>query len=163
MECPARKPNRLSSYDYSTPGAYFLTLCTKNKQCILGSVVGASIARPATVALSAMGKIVEKAILQIPAHYPAVTVDQYVVMPNHVHLLLQIHTGESGRPMVAPTVSRIMQQMKGAVTKQIGQSVWQKLYHDHVIRGEKDYLKIWQYIDSNPAKWQDDCFYVPDA
>ena len=65
--------------------------------------------------------------------------------------------------MVAPTVSRIMQQMKGAVTKQIGQSVWHKLYHDHVIRGEKDYLKIWQYIDSNPAKWQDDCFYIPDA
>ena len=163
MERPARKPNRLPSYDYSTPGAYFLTLCTKDKQCILGSVVGASIARPGKVALSAMGEIVEKAILQIPMHYPAVSVDRYVVMPNHVHLLLQIHTDESGRPMVAPTVSRIMQQMKGTVTKQIGQSIWQKLYHDHVIRGEKDYLKIWQYIDSNPAKWQDDCFYVPDA
>ena len=63
MERPARKPNRLSQYDYSTPGAYFITICTKDKQCILGSVVGASIARPATVALSAMGKIVEKAIL----------------------------------------------------------------------------------------------------
>ena len=163
MECPARKPNRLSQYDYSTPGAYFITICTKDKRCILGSVVGASIARPETVTLSAMGRIVEKAILQIPAHYPAVTVDQYVVMPNHVHLLLQIHTDESGRPMVAPTVSRIMQQMKGAVTKQIGQSIWQKLYHDHVIRGENDYLKIWQYIQSNPAKWQDDCFFVPDA
>ena len=160
MECPARKPNRLSSYDYSTPGAYFLTLCTKNKQCILGSVVGASIARPATVALSAMGKIVEKAILQIPAHYPAVTVDQYVVMPNHVHLLLQIHTGESGRPMVAPTVSRIMQQMKGAVTKQIGQSVWQKLYHDHVIRSWTQYQKIGEYIQNNPIRWEKDCFYV---
>ena len=163
MERPARKPNRLSQYDYSTPGAYFITICTKDKRCILGSVVGASIARPERVALSAVGKIVEKAILQIPAHYPAVTVDQYVVMPNHVHLLLQIHTDESGRPMVAPTVSRIMQQMKGAVTKQIGQSIWQKLYHDHVIRGENDYLKIWQYIQSNPAKWQDDCFFVPDA
>ena len=159
MDRPARKPNRLSQYDYSTPGAYFITICTKDKRCILGSIVGASIARPATVALSAMGKIVEKAILQIPVHYPAVSVDRYVVMPNHVHLLLQIHTDESGRPMVAPTISRIMQQMKGAVTKQIGRSVWQKLYHDHVIRGEDDLRAVREYIAHNPARWREDELY----
>ena len=62
--------------------------------------------------------------------------------------------------MVAPTISRIVQQIKGVVTKQIGYSIWQKLFHDHVIRGENDYLKIWQYIDDNPAKWEEDCFYV---
>ena len=84
-------------------------------------------------------------------------------MPNHIHLLLQINTDESGRAMLAPTISRVIQQMKGVITKQIGQSIWQKLYHDHVIRGEADYLKIWRYIDSNAAKWQDDCFYNPDA
>ena len=51
-----------------------------------------------------------------------------------------------------PTISRVIQQMKGAITKRVGQNIWQKLYHDHVIRNEADYLKIWQYIDSNPAK-----------
>ena len=62
--------------------------------------------------------------------------------------------------MVAPTISTIVQQLKGAVTKQTGTTVWQKLFHDHVIRGEKDYLKIWEYIDSNPVKWEEDCFYT---
>ena len=61
--------------------------------------------------------------------------------------------------MVAPTISRVVQQLKGIVTKQIGVSIWQKLFHDHVIRGEQDYLKIWEYIYSNPARWKDDCFY----
>ena len=80
-------------------------------------------------------------------------------MPNHVHLLLQINTDPDGRAMLAPTVSRVVQQLKGVVTKQIGHSIWQKLFHDHVIRNEKDYLKIWEYIDNNPARWQEDCFY----
>ncbi len=61
--------------------------------------------------------------------------------------------------MAAPTISTIVQQMKGVVTKQIGRSIWQKLFHDHVIRGEKDYLEIWEYIEYNPVKWKEDCFY----
>jgi len=92
-------------------------------------------------------------------HYPAISVDHSVVMPNHIHLLLQINTDTDGRPMVAPTISIIVQQLKGVITKQIGQSVWQKLFHDHVIRSEADYLKIWEYIDNNPIKWEEDCFY----
>ena len=163
MERPVRKPNRLSNYDYSTPGAYFITICTKDKKCILGKIVGASIARPPVAIPSPVGKIVESAILEIPVRYPAISVERYAIMPNHIHLLLQINTDESGRAMLAPTISRVIQQMKGVITKQIGQSIWQKLYHDHVIRGEADYLKIWRYIDSNAAKWQDDCFYNPDA
>ena len=63
--------------------------------------------------------------------------------------------------MVAPTVSTVVQQFKGVVTKQIGHSVLQKLFHDHVVRNEQDYLKIWQYIDGNPSKWEEDCFYIP--
>ena len=121
--------------------------------------VGASIARPL---LTPWGRIAEKAILEIPQHYPAISVDQYAVMPNHIHLLLQIKTDTDGRPMVAPTISTVVQQLKGVATKQIGKSVWQKLYHDHVIRDEHDYLKIWEYIENNPRRWQEDCFY-PDA
>lgn len=121
--------------------------------------VGASIARP-NPPLSPCGKIVDKAIRNIPSIYPAISVDHYVVMPNHIHLLLQINTDESGRAMLAPTVSAVIQQLKGIVTKQIGCSIWQKLFHDHVIRNEADYRKIWQYIDSNPSKWKEDCFYA---
>ena len=65
--------------------------------------------------------------------------------------------------MVAPTISTVIQQLKGVITKQIGWSVWQKLFHDHVIRNEKDYLKIWEYIDNNPISWKEDCFYEEAA
>ena len=163
MERPKRKSNRLRNYDYNTPGAYFLTICTKNGKYIFWERVGASIARPQKPALSRYGRLVDEAIREIPLHYPAVSVDHYVVMPNHIHLLLQIHTDADGRPMVAPTVSRVVQQLKGAITKRIGYSVWQKLFHDYVIRGEKDYWKIWQYIENNPAKWEEDCFYMEES
>ena len=163
MELPKRKPNRLSFYDYSTPGAYFITICVKGKRCLLGHIVGASIARPPAVSLSHYGVIVDLAIREIPSHYPAISVDHYVVMPNHIHLLLQINADTNGRPMVAPTISTVVQQLKGVITKQIGDSIWQKLFHDHVVRNEHDYRKIWEYIDTNPAKWQEDCFYAEES
>lgn len=161
MDHPKRKPNRLTNYDYSTAGAYFITICTRDRKCLLWQTVGASIARPDAVQLSQYGQIVDQAIRQIPEHYPAIRLDKYTVMPNHVHLLLRIDTDSDGRAMLAPTISRVIQQMKGIVTKQIGASIWQKLFHDHVIRGERDYLKIWEYIDQNPVRWKEDCFYVP--
>ena len=137
-----------------------MTLCVKDRSPILWKSVGASIARPQTPPLSTWGKIVATAIQNIPTHYPAISVDHYVVMPNHIHLLLQINTDDDGRPLPAPTISVVVQQLKGVVTKQIGHSIWQKLFHDHVIRNEQDYLKIWNYIDGNPSKWEEDCFYT---
>ncbi len=160
MDLPKRKPNRLPEFDYSSPGAYFITICTKDKKCIFWDTVGASIARPQTPRLSGLGAIVDRSIRSISSHYPAVSVDHYAVMPNHIHLLLQIHTDKDGRAMLAPTISTVVQQFKGIVTKQIGQTVWQKLFYDHVVRNEKDYLQIWEYIEGNPAKWQEDCFYI---
>ena len=161
MDLPERKPNRLNTYDYSTPGAYFITICTKDRKSLFWENVGASIARPQDVVLSHPGKIVDTAIGNIPAHYPAITVDRYTIMPNHIHLLLQIHTDQDGNQIQAPSISVVIQQMKGYVTKQLGRSVWQKLYHDHVIRNESDYQKIWNYIEGNPMKWAEDCFYIP--
>ena len=102
----------------------------------------------------------EQAIKNIGHHYPSISVDHYVVMPNHIHLLLQINTDENGRPMVAPTISIVVQQMKGYVTKQLGISIWQKLFHDHVIRNPNDYRIIWEYIENNPTQWEQDCFYL---
>lgn len=154
-----RRPNRLARYDYSAPGAYFVTLCTRDRACVLGSVVGASMARPPEVVLTEYGKAVRHAILSIPAHYPNVGVDHYVIMPNHVHLLLRIGDAD-GRAMLAPTVSRMVQQMKGYVTKVVGRALWQRSYYDHVVRGRRDYEAIWRYIDTNPARWVRDRFYT---
>ena len=160
MDQPSRKRNRLQNYDYSDPGAYFITLCTKDRRNLFWEDAGESVARPQDVALTAYGRITEKAIHSIAGCYPMIVVDHYVIMPNHVHLLLRSTSEVDGRAMLAPTISRVVQQMKGHITKQIGLSIWQKLFHDHVIRNEKDYQRIWNYIEGNPMRWREDCFYI---
>lgn len=162
MTLPQRKPNRLRAFDYSSPGAYFITICTDERRNLFWADVGASIARPQDVCLSGHGRIVDAAIHEIPVHYPAVSVEHYVIMPNHAHLLLQLHTDACGRAMPAPTISTVVQQFKGAVSKQAGISVWQKSFHDHVVRDEKDFLEIREYIETNPMKWTQDRFYAPE-
>ncbi len=94
--------------------------------------VGATIGRPQDVDLSQYGKVVDEAINTIPSIYPALKVDHYVIMPDHMQLLLLICADEYGRPMVAPTMSRVVQQLKGYITKRIGNSIWQKLFYDHI-------------------------------
>ena len=148
-----RKPLRLVQYDYSLGGAYFITICVKDRSPILSeicdSAVGAGIARPK---LSAIGEIVDRSVRSIPLHYENASVDNYVIMPDHVHLLLRINA-EDGRAMPAPTtISGIIQQFKGVVTKQCRREIWQKSFYDHVIRNELDYLETWQYIENNPAE-----------
>jgi REP element-mobilizing transposase RayT len=154
-DLPARKPNRLKGYDYSQNGCYFITICVKDRRELFWhQPVGARIARPP---LSDMGEVVRKAIENIPHIYKSITVDKYVIMPNHIHLILLI-SDDPGRAMRAPTISTVVNQMKGYVTKQVGYSIWQKLFHDHIIRNDKAYREIWQYIDENPIKWEDDCY-----
>lgn len=164
---PQRKSNRLKNYNYSQNGGYFITICTKDSKCILsqivgdtsveensvgdGSCVGATIGRPQVI-LTDIGQIVKTKIEKIQTVYYGIKVDKYVIMPNHVHLLIMIDI-ENGRPMVAPTVSRIINQLKGAVTKEANVPIWQKGFHDHIIRNKDDYLTRWQYIDENPKKW----------
>ena len=159
MELPRRKPNRLTEYDYSSPNAYFITVCTQKRKNLFWQNVGAVIGRPENIPLSNLGLVVKQAILDIPRHYAAVTVDHWVVMPNHIHLLLQIHTDPDGRPMTAPTIQWVVNQMKGIVAKKAGFSVWQKGFYDHVVRCGQDYLDIWNYIEGNPGKWEEDRLY----
>lgn len=173
MELPRRKPNRLLEYDYSRAGYYFITVCTKDKRPVLwapaiyGSTlqtgdVGADIIRPIrTSPLSGLGSMVEQAIREIPAHYSNVRLDKYVVMPNHIHLILAIDQSV-GRMISAPTksLSTIVGSMKRYTSKMVGFPLWQKSFHDHVIRNEADYLRVWDYIDTNPLKWREDCYYV---
>ncbi len=159
-ELPKRKPNRLENFDYSSSGAYFITICTKNREHYFWNTVGASIARLEKTPLSSYGIIVDDAIKAIPQIYSQVTVDYYTIMPNHIHLLIQLYNqDEDGRPVVAPTISRIVAQMKGYVTKRIGKPIWQKLFYDHIIRNKKDYEEISKYIYENPINWETDEFY----
>ncbi len=154
-ESPKRKPNRLDGFDYSSNGAYFITICTKERRNYFWNTVGATIGRPQDVPLTRYGKIVDGAINNIPKIYPQITVDYYVIMPNHIHLLVQIYNDdENGRPMVAPTISRVVKQMKGYVTKETKEPIWQKLFHDHIIRNREDYEQASKYIYENPTNWE---------
>ena len=160
MDLKKQKNIRLRAYDYSAPGAYFVTICTHDRRCLLSDIaVGAAISRPSDVRLTRYGEIVDLAIRNIPSVYSRVSVDHCVIMPNHVHLILRIHGGEDGRLIAAPTVSTVVGQMKRWASKQAGILLWQKSYHEHVIRGEEDYRRIWEYIDTNPAKWAEDRYY----
>ena len=165
---PQRKDLRLNGFDYDLTGAYFVTVCVKDRKPILSKVsendfasVGETIGLPSetlvkkcfdSVSLTEYGEIVNNAIKMISQIYPSISVDCYVIMPDHVHLILRIMTDENGRPMVSPTVSRVICQMKGYVTKQIGFSVWQKSFYDHVIRNKQDYDECSRYIHENPMK-----------
>jgi REP element-mobilizing transposase RayT len=123
---------------------------------MLGSLdIGANSVCPL---LSDIGKTVEHAITQIPIHYPMVTVDKYVIMPNHIHMILII-SDEIGRTLFAPTISRVIKQFKGFITKQIGFSLWHTSFHDRIIRDEEEYKIKWRYIDENPVKWAEDEYY----
>ena len=162
---PVRKPNRLKNYMYNSNGMYFITICIKDKKKILWSTdeygnVGANCVRPCdNIQLSQYGLIVKNEIKKISSVYSdIVKIEKFVVMPNHIHMIVLIDT--YGRTQFAPTISRIIKQFKGAVTKQIGRSIFQRSFHDHIIRNDADYLKIWNYIDTNPAKWNEDCFYI---
>ena len=123
MELPTRKQNRLTQYDYRTPNAYFITICTNNRRNLFWKDVGAIIDRPENVPLTSLGMVAQQSIRDISSHYPAITVDHSVIMPNHIHLLLQIHTDANGRSMIAPTISTVVRLMKGTVSKQAGFSI----------------------------------------
>jgi REP element-mobilizing transposase RayT len=103
--------------------------------------------------------IVEKHLQKLPEYYNNVIVDKYVVMPNHMHMIL-ILNGEN-----CPSVPQIIGQFKTGVTKEIRRiypdtDVWQRSFHDHIIRNQKSYEKIWLYIEGNPQNWEKDCFFM---
>ena len=140
-ELPKRKNHRLENHDYAEDGFYFLTICTKGKAHILSEIVlGPDGA--AAVRLKPYGQAAESRILSIPG------IDKYVVMPNHVHMIVCKSNGKS--------IASDIRTFKGLVSKQVGASIWQDSFYDHIIRNEQDYQEKWCYIDENPAKWLDD-------
>jgi len=160
MEQLKRKLNRLENYDYSQNGAYFITICIKDRQELLWKQgVAATCGRPYEIAqLSEIGLLIDNEIQKIQMIYDNVRIDKYVIMSNHIHMII-ILEDHNGRPQVAPTVSRIVKQFKGVISKHVGYTIWQKLFHDHIIRSKQGYQEIWQYINENPLKWKEDCYY----
>ena len=156
MTLPVRKKLRLENYDYSSDGYYFVTICTHNREKLFGKITNDNN----TVELNPAGKIVDYHIRNIEKHYENIRIDKYTVMPNHIHLIVVIGCNFELNSTRNPNLSYIIGLFKSGVTKEIGKSVWQKRFHDHVIRNEKTYLKICEYIDTNPLKWKQDIFYV---
>ncbi len=174
MPLPKRKPMRLKGYDYSADGYYFVTTCAKDKRCLFSTIrpavphtpsgmhpVGRGILDAPPVELSEYGKVVESALLFLHTHSKRVRVHRYVIMPNHVHLLLQVLPGASGKPR--PTneeIPKFMSSLKRYSNRVTGQDLWQDTYYDHIIRDEEDYLRVWEYIETNPGKWREDTYFV---
>ena len=156
MILPERKKIRLADYDYSSVGAYFITLCTQNKEKNLSRIiVGDGLPVPKN---TAYGDVVEKYIDEIKIKYPDVSVDKFVIMPNHIHMIIVISQKGTGNP--SPTISTVMGWFKYQTTKMINnlrsspsKTFWQRSYFDHIIRGQQDYDEQWRYIDENPVRW----------
>ena len=158
MTLPQRKSPRLKDFDYSTNGKYFVTVCTHEKKKLLSSIeyVGEGLCALPQIKLTEIGKIVEESIRFTGENTEGVVIEKYIIMPNHIHLLIELTAGGRGNPPLQDVIGRI----KSYTTYRYGGKLWQRSYHDHIIRSESDYLKIWTYIDSNHQKWEKDVFYT---
>ena len=143
MDLPKRKPIRLEEYDYSQNGVYFVTICTKDRKPILCDIVGDD----AHIVPKKYGLIVEKYIRNVPE------IDKYVVMPDHIHMIIRIDNGTMWASSPTKNISSIIRSIKVLTTKEIGESIFQRSYYDHIIRNEGDYKEVWEYIENNPIKW----------
>ncbi|MDR0883437.1 MAG: hypothetical protein LBN05_02370 [Oscillospiraceae bacterium] len=153
-----RKPNRLQGYDYARNGAYFVTICAKDRVELFGRIVGGDVHIAPKTELSDIGKIINTIIDNLSNHRHDICVDKYIIMPNHLHLIVIID--KRGDVDIAPYgVSDFVRTLKIMTTKQIGFSPWQRSFHDHIIRNEEEFFRIANYIVNNPAHWQNDCFY----
>ena len=152
-------------YDYAQTGAYFVTVCAQDRACLFGAIVDGQMR------LNAAGREAGQCWLQIPRHFPNVELDEFVVMPNHLHGIVALGDGGRGTACRAPTVERfgkpisgslptVLRSFKSAVTKRInalqetpGAAVWQRNYYEHIIRDEASLHGIREYIVNNPLQW----------
>ena len=178
MEKPSRKQNRLAEFDYGQEGSYFVTLCTQNRArlfemempvgndlCVVPDndlyVVPGNENGTAHRPCPTKGNlIVHKWIRETENKYPDVTIDKYVVMPDHLHLIVTIKERYTGcslpdvmRFFKTMTTNEYIRGVKDGVLLPFDGKLWQKSYYEHVIRNQQDYNEIWEYIENNPAKW----------
>ncbi|MDD2482845.1 MAG: transposase [Candidatus Shapirobacteria bacterium] len=173
------KSSRLLNWDYSTPGFYFITICTYNHNNFFGKIINNKME------LSKMGIITNQCLINIPKHFSNVILNEYIVMPNHVHILLNLSKPLSNSVEThhdaslsikynnyyyhriairsSQTIPLVIKQFKSATTRQINPKTiffsWQPRFHDHIIQNEKEYLIIKQYIKNNIKNWNKDKYY----
>ena len=150
----------MCNYDYGQNGAYFITICTKDRKQILSKIVGDD----AYIVPKPYGLVVEKYIRNVPQ------IEKYVIMPDHIHMLIRLDQGsmwastptakniglgaEEGTAIPTKNViASIVRSIKVLTTKEIGEPIFQRSYYDHVIRNQQDYDSVWEYIENNPRKW----------
>jgi len=150
---------RLQNWNYANTGAYFITICCENRKCLFGEIVNGNMI------LNECGRIAENKWNELPQHHPNVELGEFIVMPNHIHGILKIvknaaELGASANISPKPgTLPTIIRSYKSSVSKQINNPpVWQRNYYEHIIRNEKEYAKIAQYIHKNPIFWKKDRF-----
>jgi len=165
---PKRKHPRLSNFDYSSAGAYFITICTKNRQCLLSRIVGRGLA-PAEmnkVTYTLFGEIAEKQLLLLEKRYPHLTVDQYVIMPNHIHIILILDNNAAGASP-RPTIMDIVCTYKSLTTRECKNNgfvkkLFQDSFYEHIIRSRENYEELVKYIYNNPLHWYYDELYIEE-
>ncbi len=143
-----RKRNRLRHFDYSSDGCYFVTICCEQRRCLFGEIAE----NAGEVVLSDYGKVIEEEFRRISSVYEGVRITDHVIMPNHVHLIIE--TDGQTR-----SLSEIVNRIKGDIVRRTEAGLWQKSYYDHVIRDERDEIRIRQYIKLNPKKWAVDKYH----
>ena len=175
---PVRRNARLAGFDYAQDGAYFVTMVTHGRACMFGDVVAGEIQ------VNPAGEMVDAVWRELPAHYPGVGVDWYVVMPNHFHGIVVLTSANNNAvgagspgpdrgnentaggetpPLPRPSLPNIVAYFKYETTKRVnvqrgtaGARLWQRSYYDHIIRDDDDLTRAREYIALNPARWADD-------
>jgi len=182
LDYPVRKRMRLASFDYNEDFRVFITICTKERRCMLARIVGTGVLdgpskgdeSGSRVELFRCGIIADQVICQMDSFYEHISVDEYVIMPNHIHLLVSFSSksdscvkgGPSGTPV--PTefsiqnsqLSKFVSTFKRFCNKEYGENFWQYRSYDHRIRDNDDLIKHINYIRSNPEKWKSDRLYT---
>lgn len=176
-ELKSRKTIRLKGADYNCKGIVFLTLCTKERRCTLSHIVGTGVLDGPKIELTRYGQIADKYIHQLNDFYDGLSVKSYVIMPNHIHMLLEnkgaqnepsILSGEPGPSRTpVPTVqnsivSRFVSTFKRFCNRECGANIWQYRSYDHIIRNDKDYEEHLRYIYENPIRWYYDELYTDE-
>lgn len=153
---PQRKHIRLPNFDYSSHAVYYLTVCTKDRKPLLSNISQSSDGE-VTVQFTCQGTVVDQVIRRIPEVYESITLISYVIMPDHIHLIvgIGIHDDPKNKSSAEKSISipTIIKSLKRVSNKETGKNLWQNRYHDHVIRSMDELFTKIQYIETNPLRY----------